>query len=106
MLLCSRFRRVLSVLWFTKMSGVVGVFVVLSKLLFVLSKSLVTVEVSVFVERMREEDKRERLERQYLLFTQPLFHAPPPPPHPTRAIESPKNTTDFARVFSKSMWTL
>jgi hypothetical protein len=48
------------------------------KLLFVfgegsvcLSKFLVTVEVSVVVERMREEDKRERLERQYLLFTQP-----------------------------------
>jgi hypothetical protein len=36
-----------------------------------LSKFLVTVEVSVVVERMREEDKRERLERQYLLFTQP-----------------------------------
>jgi hypothetical protein len=42
-----------------------------SKLLFicveasvVLSKFLVTVEVSVFVERMREEDKRKRLERQ------------------------------------------
>jgi hypothetical protein len=27
---------------------------------------------------MREEDKKERLERQYLLFTQPLFHPPPP----------------------------
>jgi hypothetical protein len=73
------------------------------KLLFVfgegsvcLSKFLVTVEVSVVVERMRvvvermrEEDKREHLERQYLLFTQPLFH-PPPPPHPTRAIKSSK----------------
>jgi hypothetical protein len=48
------------------------------KLLFVfgegsvcLAKFLVTVEASVFVERMREEDKRECLERQYLLFTQP-----------------------------------
>jgi hypothetical protein len=29
-------------------------------------------EVSVFVERMREEDKKERLGRQYLLFTQPF----------------------------------
>jgi hypothetical protein len=30
-----------------------------------------------FVERMREEDKKERLERQYLLFRQPLFHSAP-----------------------------
>jgi hypothetical protein len=67
------------------------------KLLFVfgegsvcLSKFLVTVEVSVVVERMREEDKRERLERQYLLFTQPLFHPAPPPPFSTRAIKSTK----------------
>jgi hypothetical protein len=44
-----------------------------------LSKFLVTVEASVFVERMREEDKRERLGRQYFLFTQPLYATSPRP---------------------------
>jgi hypothetical protein len=44
-----------------------------------LLKFLVTVEASVFVERMREEDKRERLGRQYLLFTQPLYATSPRP---------------------------
>jgi hypothetical protein len=55
-------------------SGAVEASVVFGEGSVCLSKFLVTVEVSVVVERMREEDKRERLERQYLLFTQPLVY--------------------------------
>jgi hypothetical protein len=46
---------------------------VLGRRFCLLSKFLVTAEVSVVRgKRMREEDKKERLERQYLLFTQPF----------------------------------
>jgi hypothetical protein len=49
---------------------------------------------------MREEDKKERLERQYLLFTQPLFS-----PRPTKsATNNNNNASQTTKAFLRRLF--